>query len=187
MHNTTLVLVILALFTSADKAAEIEGDLLEQAQGRGRVWFWWQIKLTCIALFFHNLRAEPGKLLLYGYATYELGLKLAWWVLNPMARSIRRGLHLDVSFAFVNNLVILNCAFVLGALITRYVPKQGGQIVLLAGGFLLGRELLMDGILDAVRLAVFALLPAVLGALLMKWQELRHGGWNCVRHPTDTV
>jgi hypothetical protein len=187
MPDTTLALTLLALFTTADKAAEIEGDLLEQAQGRGRLWFWWQIKFTCIALFLHNLRAEPGKLLIYGYATYELGLKLAWWVLNPLSRSIRRGLHLEVSHSFVNYLVILNFAFVLGLLITRYVPRQGGQILLLAGGFLLGRELLLDGFPDAARMAAFALLPAVTGALVMKWQELRYGGWNCVRHPTDTA
>jgi hypothetical protein len=187
MPDTTLALTLLALFTTADKAAEIEGDLLEQAQGRGRLWFWWQVKLTCITLFFHNLRAEPGKLLLFGYATYELGLKLAWWVLNPIARSIRRGLPLDVSFTIVNYVVIVNFAFMMGLLITRYVPRQGGQVVLLAGGFLLGRELLMDGMPDAARMAAFALIPAMLGVLVMKWQELRHGGWQVVRHPTDTA
>jgi hypothetical protein len=172
MHNTTFALTVLALFTTADRAAEIEGDLLEQSRSRGRVWFWLHVKLTCVALFFYALRQETGKLLLFSYAIYELGLKLSWWVLIPVTVTLRRSFGLDIPHETLHDFVIAPCAFGLGMLITHLSPKHGGSLVLLAGGLLFGRVTLLDGVPDAVRLVGFALLPAVLGALLMKWMEL---------------
>src|SRR5688572_23948419 len=93
--NTTFALVCLSLFTDSDRAAEIEGDLLEQSRTRGRVWFWWQVKLTCLALFFYGLRQKGGKLLLISYAVHELALKLDWWVLDRVRFALWRGLDLN--------------------------------------------------------------------------------------------
>jgi hypothetical protein len=176
MHNTTLALTILALFTNNDKAAEIEGDLLEQARGK-RLWFWWQVKLTCIALFFHNLRAEPAKLPLLGYAVYELMLKFNWWVLTPLRRSLRGGLDLDEAQAIVmNNVIAVQVAFMMGIVLTLLSPKQGAQLTFIAAAFYLGRLVLLEGLADVPRFLAFALVPAVLGVLLMKALELRNGG-----------
>ena len=36
-------LALLALFTTPERAASIEGDLLEEARLRGRGWFWSQV------------------------------------------------------------------------------------------------------------------------------------------------
>jgi hypothetical protein len=176
MPDATPALTLLALFTTADKAAEIEGDLLEQAQSRGRLWFWLQVKLTCIALFFHQLRTEPANLLL-GYAAYELVLKLNWWALSPLRFALWRGLDLDRSqLPMLDNSIIFVVALGLGKLVTWLSPKRGGQITLLAAGFVLGRVALLDGIEALPRLLVFALLPGVAGMLMMKWMQLRRGG-----------
>jgi hypothetical protein len=176
MHNTTFALTTLALFVTPDKAAEIEGDLLEQARGN-KLWFWYQVKLTCIALFFHNLRAEPAKLLLCGYAVYELVLKFDWWVLRPLRYSFRRSFELDAAQSVImNNLIVVQVAFVLGIVLTLLSPKHGSQITFVAAGFFLGRVALMDGASDVPRFIFFGLIPAVVGVLVMKWQELRNGG-----------
>ena len=175
MHNMTLALVCLSLFTEAGKAAEIEGDLLEQAQRHGRLWFWWQVKLTCIALFFHGLRTEGGKLLLYGYATYELGLKLRWWVVLPMSADIRRGFALNASFESVFTVLLMAFAFALGMLVMRLCTRRAGSVLMIAFGMMFGRMVVLQNADAAgVLLLGFAFVQTMLGALLMKWIELRH-------------
>jgi hypothetical protein len=177
MHNTTLALIILSLFADADKAAEIEGDLLEQALRHGKFWFWFHVKLTCITLFFHNLRTETAKLLLCGYAVYELVLKFNWWALNPLRWALWRAFHLETSrLSVMDNFINTVVAFTLGMLLTRLSPKHGSQITFVAAGFMLGRVALLDGVAELPRLITFALIPAVAGVLLMKWRELRGSG-----------
>lgn len=176
MHNTTFALTTLALFVTPDKAAEVEGDLLEQARGN-KLWFWYQVKLTCIVLFFHNLRAEPAKVLLCGYAVYELMLKFNWWVLNPVRFGLRRGLDLDwAQFAWVNNLILVQATFVMGMMLTMLSPKHGSQITFIAVGFMAGRIAMLDGMLNPLpQFIVFGMIPAVAGTMLMKGLELRNG------------
>jgi hypothetical protein len=177
MHNTTFALTTLALFVTPDKAAEIEGDLLEQARGN-TLWFWFQLKLTCIVLFFHNLRTEPGKLLLCGYAVYELLLKFNWWVLNPVRFELRRGLDLNpVQSAWMDNFITVQVAFMMGMLFTLLSPKHGSQITFVALGFVAGRLVLESSATDPdlPRFIVFGMIPALAGTMQMKWLELRNG------------
>ena len=177
--TTTFALVCLSLFTDVDRAAEIEGDLLEQVKRRGKFWFWWQVKLTCLALFFYGLRQERGRLLLISYALYELALKLDWWVLWSVRVALWRGLDLTRGqLPVMENCLHTFVAFSLAMLVVRLSPKYGGPSILLAGGFLLGRVVLLaenDPTHSVIRFLVFILLPAIVGTLLMKWMELRHG------------
>lgn len=175
MHNTTLALVLLSLFTDSGKAAEIEGDLLEQARRHGMPWFWLQVMLTCVALFFHNLRTEAAKFLLCGYAIYELVLKLNWWALRPLRYSLWDRLDLETSqLPVMDNCINTAVAFGLGMLLTGLSPKHGSQLTFVAAGFMLGRVVLLDSQEYKVpRFIAFALIPAVTGVLLMKWQQLR--------------
>lgn len=175
MHGTTIALVLLALFTSNDKAAEIEGDLLEQSRTRGKLWFWWQVKLTCIALFFHGLRRHTGMLLLISYAMYWLTLEFNAFVLSKVHTFLWRRLDLNnAQLPIMENAIWSATAFGLGMLAVKLSPKHGGQVTLLAGGLLCGRVWLWDSPeMQVPRLVVFVLLPAILGVLLMKWMELR--------------
>jgi hypothetical protein len=72
MHKLTFAFTVLSLFTTADKAAGIERDLLEQARQRGRFWFGMHVLLISGALLVQALRADAAVKLLRGYAVYEL-------------------------------------------------------------------------------------------------------------------
>jgi hypothetical protein len=177
MPDTTFALTLLSLFTTADKAAEIEGDLLEQSRVRGRAWFWWQVQLTCIALFFHGLRQEAGKILLFSYAIYELLFKFGYWVLNPMRRALARALDARVSeMPLTNGAIDVLFGFTVGMLLVRLFPKHGGQIFFIVFGLAFGRVALLRSVPEAAAIALFGGVPALLGALLMKWMELRRDG-----------
>lgn len=177
MADPTLTQTTLALFTSAEKAEEIEGDLIEQAATHGRWWYLLQIKLTAVALFFHTLFQEPGKHLLLGYAVYELLLKVNWWLLEPMRWFLiyKRDwtgwpLPLDSMFNA--------CAgFIVGMVLVRLFPKAGATIGLISMALVLARVFLLQGQTQFVMVVIFALIPLVflvLGLLTMKWLELRH-------------
>ncbi len=64
--------LLLCLFTDADRATSIVGDLQEQAQERNSpnsLWFWTQVLRTAAVLFVHNLAAAPlrlGVLVVFG-------------------------------------------------------------------------------------------------------------------------
>lgn len=176
MHDTTFALTVLALFTTAERAAEIEGDLLEQSRIHGRTWFWMQIVLTCIALFFHGLRQGVGGTLLFSYAIYELLFKFGWWVLRPMRWMLARTFELRVPEMQMANMSIdALFGFAIGMLLVRAFPKNDGQILVLVIGLALGRVALLRSVPEALGIALVGAMPALLGALLMKWRELRRG------------
>ncbi len=83
MHKRSVPLIFLALFTSAERAAEIEGDLLEQRRVNGMLWFVAHVILTAFALFRQTLIQQPLLVLLPGYAVYELVVKLHLWAIQP--------------------------------------------------------------------------------------------------------
>jgi hypothetical protein len=61
--------LFLCLFTDADRATSIVGDLQEQAQERNSLWFWMQVLRTAAVLFAHNVAAAPlqlGVLVVFG-------------------------------------------------------------------------------------------------------------------------
>jgi len=54
--------LFLCLFTDADRATSIVGDLQEQAQERNSLWVWIQVLRTAGVLFVHNVAAAPLQL-----------------------------------------------------------------------------------------------------------------------------
>lgn len=169
MSDATFVLAFLSLFTSVERAAEIEGDLLEQAGTQRRLWFVGQVLVTGFVLFLHGIRQQPGKLLLFSYAVYELTVNFNWWVLTPLRRTLGRTLDLSVSeMLMTNDLINGLVGFSLGMLLTRLFPKYAGQIILLTSTLWLGRIALLTNVQAAVELAFFALTPALLGALCLQ-------------------
>ncbi len=51
---------ILSLAISPERAASTLGDLLEECQTRGRVWFWWGVLGTALSHLWHDLQLHPG-------------------------------------------------------------------------------------------------------------------------------
>jgi hypothetical protein len=169
MADTTNTLALLAMFTSEEKAAEIEGDLLEQAVANGMSWYVLQLLGTLISLFLYGLRKEAGKLILLSYAVYELVLKLNWMVLRPL----RRELGDRLGFAANEMLPVSNTfngavAVALAMLMIRLSPRYGAYVLVLAVGMMLGRVTILGDPLYALQLLCFAALPAFLGAFAMR-------------------
>ena len=50
---------LLSLFASLEEAQSIEGDLLEEARSRGRIWFWAHVVRTTLALWWKGFSASP--------------------------------------------------------------------------------------------------------------------------------
>ena len=62
MRNTRIADTLLMLVTSREHALATVGDLVEDASGRGRFWFWSSVFRTALSLLWRGLAAEPGQL-----------------------------------------------------------------------------------------------------------------------------
>jgi len=67
MRNTDRAETLLSLFTSRECAAAIAGDLTEEQQGRGPIWFWCQVAGSMVALWRKGVADAP--LAVFGLAT----------------------------------------------------------------------------------------------------------------------
>ncbi len=80
MSKWSLSAMLLTLFTSPEHGQSIEGDLLEEARSRGRIWFWSHLVRTTLALWWKGF--SESRLALLGLtvacgATWILMLVLA--------------------------------------------------------------------------------------------------------------
>jgi hypothetical protein len=66
MRSGTLAFTLLSLFTTEQRAAEIEGDLIEEATYRGRSWFTIHLIGTTLALFEASYRQAPIRITALG-------------------------------------------------------------------------------------------------------------------------
>jgi hypothetical protein len=62
MHNRSLALLLLSLFTTRQRAAAIEGDLIEESEHRGSRWFAMHVVGTTLALFRESVRRAPFRI-----------------------------------------------------------------------------------------------------------------------------
>ena len=61
MHSVTIAERILALVTTADRAASTVGDLTEVAATRGAVWFWSGVIRTAASLLWSDIAERPAR------------------------------------------------------------------------------------------------------------------------------
>jgi hypothetical protein len=66
MPRGTFAFTLLSLFTTEQRAAEIEGDLIEEATDRGRYWFAFHLIGTALALFKESYRQAPIRITALG-------------------------------------------------------------------------------------------------------------------------
>ena len=59
MHRGRLAEELLSLVAPADRAASTIGDLLEEVDARGRLWFWQSVARLVLALLARDLLAAP--------------------------------------------------------------------------------------------------------------------------------
>jgi hypothetical protein len=167
MPKWSLSASLLTLFASPEHAQSIEGDLLEEARSRGRIWFWSHLVRTTVALWWKGFSDSPLAL---------LGLTLAcgatWFLLLVLAEvddspggfvfgtllagfvCVRaapvRGIHASVAVALLAGPIIAVVS------ILTHLPVEGATDLRLA---------LADG--------VYAVGPLLLGSLVARRQIVR--------------
>ena len=72
MRDGSWAQALLSLFTDRDRAESIAGDLIEERDGRGALWFWFHVFGTTFALFMSALASAP----LTAFALGTLGFAL---------------------------------------------------------------------------------------------------------------
>lgn len=108
MLKLSVSATLLTLFTSPAHAQSIEGDLLEEARSRGRLWFWSHLLRTTLALWWKGFNESPLAL---------VGLTLAcgaMWLLPLVAGEV------DDS----PGLIVFG-TFLVGFVFVRAVPTRG--------------------------------------------------------------
>ncbi len=138
--KSSLSFTLLTLFTSPERAESIQGDLMEEAQIRGRGWFWSQVIRTTGALCWKEFARSPFAV---------LGLTLfggvAWFLMTLIMLAAEDAVEFALdSLGVPANIPVLP-VFLLGALL---------------GGIILGRAAPVRGMYASVGLA-FASVPVL--------------------------
>jgi hypothetical protein len=184
MHKPSFALVFLALFANVEKAAEIEGDLLEQVRVHGRLWFVTQIILTSFALFRQTLLQQPLLVLLTAYGVYELVVKLYLWVIRPFRYYLQGDLDYSTQLAvFSTRCMSITSGYLIGMTLVRFLPKTGMPIAIGAAGLVMARVLLLQEVTSTSAL-LFFVVPVLLGGLHAKSRNLykQSNAENAVPH-----
>jgi hypothetical protein len=166
MHKPTWAATLLSLGASQDEASAIEGDLIEEARAKGRLWFCLQTLLVSLSLLRRTLLVAPAQTLLVGYAVYELALKLHWWGVVPLRWSLRRDLFMPEAVVLAATLGLWTLAgAAIGVLLVRLMPALGLRAAVVAMALLLARMLILDSEISPALLLVFGGLPLLFACL----------------------
>lgn len=84
MHRNSASLICLSLFTTVDRAAEIEGDLKEESIERGRFWYVLQLLSTIFALFWHAMVRDLFVVILLSLSVLQLIFTVDRLVVAPL-------------------------------------------------------------------------------------------------------
>src|SRR5690349_4747394 len=111
---------LLSLFSTPQRAEEIEGDLLEASETRGRTWFAYHVASVTLALFKESCKEAPLRLALLtvpatGF-TFALIMLLDRVFFAP---------HAVVPIPFAGLLAVVVSAFVTGLSLSRFGSRLG--------------------------------------------------------------
>ncbi|MES2623874.1 MAG: hypothetical protein V4628_01225 [Pseudomonadota bacterium] len=172
MHKPSVSLVLLAFFTTAEKAEEIEGDLLEQAQIHGKPWFILHVFLTALALGRQTLLQQPLLVLLPGYAVYELVVKLQLWAILPLRRYLQYELDYPATLLlFSTRFVWIITGYLVGMALIRYLPKTGIHVAIGAATLIMARVVMLNEV-SSISALLFLVMPILLGGFHAKSRNL---------------
>lgn len=185
MRNGSVAEVLLALFTSPDRALSIAGDLREQAPSRFRGWFWLQIAWTAGALFWQDLRDAPLRI---------SGLVVAGWIAHhatvlyvaiPLAQFLGWRQPFDFSWeqeaAWLMGVLLFGLVlvpFLFGLAIGRF---SGGRPMTVCIAFaLIGQNLLTSYFIHGYWISMGDMAAAEKIAVLLRLQLKGHAFVNAV-------
>jgi len=174
MPEPSLSFSLLSLFTTPEKAMEIEGDLIEQAGTRGPFWFGCQVALTSLALFRASMLRNFFVLALMSYAAYELCTKAYFYGIRPLRWYLRSDIGLAyATVTWLTYLLVAMLALTVGGCLVRWVPKLGAQVAIGAVALVFLRLAVLQEGIPIPQLALCAAVPMLAGALLMNRLRLR--------------
>jgi hypothetical protein len=131
MQRPSLAFTLLAVFTSAERAAEIEGDLIEQSCTFGKGWMRKQALLVALSLAGRAMTRNLASIFLLcvpALAAIYLSVMVSEWVfVGPVGSFFLRELAFPQNAArlAVLCLVIPPSAFLIGAALVRLAPVLG--------------------------------------------------------------
>lgn len=127
MRSAALAEWLLSLVIPPDRAASTVGDLLEESNARGALWFWSGVLRTACSHVWRDLSASPFKMLrlaAWGWlANWVLGaLLMAAYVIAPSLFLPRLGFHYEVPSWFNPVFTVMICTvvpFLAGLMVAR--------------------------------------------------------------------
>ena len=167
MSKWSLSAMLLTLFTSPEHGQSIEGDLLEEARSRGRIWFWSHLVRTTLALWWKGF--SEFRIALLGL-TVACG---ATWILMLVLAEIDDSPGLFVFGTSLVGFVWVRAVPVRGIYASSAVTFLVGPIATLVFIF---TNLPVEGVTDlmlALADGVLAVGPLFLGSVVARWQIVR--------------
>jgi hypothetical protein len=116
---------LLTLFTSPERAGSVQGDLMEEAQSRGRVWFWSQVIRTTGALCWQGFAGSPLailKVMLCGGVAWFV-VTLVMFAGDAAVEFLFRSLGVPIHIRAVWDFLL--AALLTGIILGRAAPVRG--------------------------------------------------------------
>jgi hypothetical protein len=176
MTEPNLTQSLLTLFTTPEKAEEIEGDFIEQAPAHGRLWLRVQLVQTWFALAFAAFRQEPVHTILLSYAIYELARRIDYSIVNPIRLYVLHDTNLSMTvLVWVSHICWALSGFCIGAALVYFLPKFAVRATLGAAFLILLPEFVKFGQVGNAPLSaivLFAIAPLLAGCFHMHRKRL---------------
>lgn len=132
MADRSLALIVLSLFTTPERAASIEGDLIEQRAELGRLWFAVHVAGTTIALFGRAIMRAP-----FGTAALALATWLAVFVVSWIVRALFLWPGAPIDAPLTGLGVAAASTLAIGAGLARVAPVLGVRAAAAAAAIML--------------------------------------------------
>ena len=167
MSKFSLSAMLLTLFTSPEQAQSIEGDLMEEARARGRIWFWSNLVRTALAFWWKGFSESPLAL---------LGLTVACgaaWLLLLVLAEIDDSPGLFVFGTLLTGFVFVRAAPVRGIYASVTVAFLAVPITTVV---FISTHLPVEGVTDlmlALAERVLLVGPLLLGSIVARRQVVR--------------
>jgi hypothetical protein len=116
----SLPFALLACVTSEERAAAIEGDLIEQRASRGQAWFALHVARTALALFAHAVTREPRRIALLSAAAVA-----ASCLVCPLVDRVFSGPDARIPVPAFGSAAIVASAVLIGAVLGRAGGASG--------------------------------------------------------------
>jgi hypothetical protein len=188
MRHPSLAFTLLSMFTTTEKASEIEGDLIEQSHIHGKSWMRRQVPLVVLALFGQAISRSCASIVLLSvpaFAAIFSSVMLSEWLYRgPIGPYLTEQLAFSLTAAklAVLALTVFPATYLIGAVLVLAAPALGTRVAaataVVFSVFVTGMHLYLDSpsLIVVAKLAVeFGLVtvPLLCGSIWSHRRALR--------------